>query len=111
MLGLCFVATETTLEQPTASLRINRTNPNHHLWNNNGVWWIHLTIHFPDYTKLRLRRSLQTGNISIARRLRDRYLDVSQGADLLAGLGTGAQGLLASMATPIYEKLKQKRSS
>ena len=26
------------------------SNPNHHLWNNNGTWWLHYTEHLPDYT-------------------------------------------------------------
>ena len=46
-------------------------NPNHHLWNNNGTWWIHYTEHLPDYTKRRVRRSLGTPNLQEARSIRD----------------------------------------
>ena len=88
LLGSRSVATWTTVEHPIASLRINRANPNHHLWNNNGVWWIHLTIHLPDFTKHRLRRSLKTSDIAAARRRRDRYLDDSKVAELLAPYAT-----------------------
>jgi hypothetical protein len=71
------------MEQPTASLRINPANRNHHLWNNNGVWWIHLTIHLPDFTKFRLRQSLHTRSVAAARRLRNRFFRESNLTDLL----------------------------
>lgn len=45
--------------------------PNHHLWNNNGTWWCHHTVHQPDHTKRRVRRSLRTNSVGVARRLRD----------------------------------------
>jgi hypothetical protein len=46
-------------------------NANHHLWNNHGTWWCHLTVHLPDFTKERLRLSLDTRNQRQARQLRD----------------------------------------
>lgn len=49
-------------------------NPNHHLWNNNGTWWFHCTIHRPDYTKERIRRSLETSDLSVAKLRRDDHL-------------------------------------
>jgi len=33
---------------------------NHHLWNNNGTFCCHLTIHLADFTKQRLRLSLES---------------------------------------------------
>jgi len=59
-----------TLEQPTLAIR-KTDNQNHHLWNNNGTWWCHYTEHLPDYTKRRVRKSLHTDSIGIARVLRD----------------------------------------
>lgn len=53
------------------ALRIADTNPDHHLWNNNGTWWIHYTLHLPDYTKRRVRRSLSTRHSRTARQRRD----------------------------------------
>lgn len=50
-------------------------NPNHHLWKNNGHWWLNLTVHKDDYTKERVRRSLNTQDIEHARRLRDLILE------------------------------------
>ena len=40
--------------QTKIALRINDDNPNHHLWNNRGVWWCHVTVHKPDSTAERL---------------------------------------------------------
>jgi hypothetical protein len=58
-------------EQLKLSVRCHPGNENHHLWNNHGTYWCHLTVHFPDFTKQRLRLSLETGDIQHARRLRD----------------------------------------
>ena len=49
--------------QTKIALRINDDNPNHHLWNNRGVWWCHVTVHKPDSTAERLRFSLKTRDI------------------------------------------------
>ncbi|MEO1991742.1 MAG: hypothetical protein ABGW78_07410 [Pirellulales bacterium] len=55
------------------SLRIDSANQTHHLWNNNGVWWVHFTLHF-DNRKRRVRRSLQTRSLSEAIERRDALL-------------------------------------
>lgn len=55
------------------SLRVQDDNPRHHLWNNNGTWWIHYTIHF-DHRKRRIRRSLQTRSLADAIDRRDHLL-------------------------------------
>ena len=47
------------------------SNPNHHLWNNNGTWWLHYTEHLPDYTKRRVRLILHTHCVKAARATRD----------------------------------------
>ena len=56
------------------SLRIDEHNPLHHLWNNNGTWWVHYTEHLPDFTKRRVRRSLGTRDREEAVRRRDALL-------------------------------------
>lgn len=56
------------------ALRANPANPDHHLWNNNGTWWCHFTVHTPDYTKERVRLSLKTRDRDQARKLRDSLL-------------------------------------
>jgi hypothetical protein len=58
----------------TPALRLNRRNPNHHLYDNHGTWWIHLQVHGSDFTKSRLRASLRTGCLGQARALRDAIL-------------------------------------
>jgi hypothetical protein len=61
-------------EGSVLSLRTHPRNPNHHLWWNNGTWWLHATVHRPDYTKQRLRLPLETKNIHRARAQRDTLL-------------------------------------
>ncbi len=56
------------------ALRVNEGNPNHHLWNNRGIWWCHLTVHKNDATSERLRFSLKTRDLIIARERRDGIL-------------------------------------
>ena len=60
----------------TVSARCPAGNANHHLWNNHGTWWCHLTLHQPDFTKRRLRRSLGTTCLAEARQIRDFLLAV-----------------------------------
>lgn len=68
---------EKTMDIPDGALsvRINRANRNHHLSRNlDGKLWINYTIHCPDYTKHRVRHSLYTRDIQLARQQRDRLL-------------------------------------
>ena len=48
--------------------------PDHHLWNNNGTFWCHYTVHQDDYTKKRVRVSLHTKDQREARARRDALL-------------------------------------
>ena len=56
------------------SIRISELNRLHHLWNNNGTWWLHYTVHLADFTKRRVRRSLRTQDLELAIRRRDEWL-------------------------------------
>lgn len=56
------------------AVRVDDANPNHHLWNNRGTWWCHFTLHKPDYTAERVRVSLKTRDLELARRRRDTLL-------------------------------------
>ncbi len=58
----------------TLSVRVNRKNPDHHLWNNHGTWWLHYTLHMDDFTKRRVRKSLGTHCVDEARARRDEAL-------------------------------------
>lgn len=52
-------------------------NPDHNIWNNNGTYWCHYTVHEDDYTKKRVRVSLGTKDVEIARALRDFLMDAT----------------------------------
>lgn len=54
-------------------IRVRADNPNHHLWNNHGTWFLHYTIHPTPYTKERIRRSLGTKDLEVARERRDSF--------------------------------------
>ena len=64
----------THMSKSKLSVRVNRNNPNHHLWNNNGKWWCHLTVHNSDYTSERKRIPLYTRDIKSARIRRDELI-------------------------------------
>ena len=66
-------------EQAQLSIRINETNPNHHLWNNNGVWFIHYTMYPTPVTTKRVRCSLRTSSVLEARVKRDDFFSRTQG--------------------------------
>jgi hypothetical protein len=50
--------------------RIRTSNPNHHLFDNNGTWWCQVTVHRGPFSS-RLRFSLKTANLQTARQRRD----------------------------------------
>ena len=56
----------------TLSIRVDGSNPLHHLWNNHGVWWIHYTILINGVRQRRMRLSLRTRDVEVARERRDR---------------------------------------
>jgi hypothetical protein len=67
-------------------IRVRAENPNHHLWNNHGTWFLHYTVHPTPYTKERVRRSLGTKDLEVARARRDSFFEQFE-ASKLAGLG------------------------
>jgi len=58
-----------------AGIRVRPENPNHHLWNNHGTWFLHYTVHPTPFTKERIRRSLGTKDIRVARERRDSFFN------------------------------------
>lgn len=52
-----------------------KLNSNHHLWRNNGVWFIQYMTYPNPGTKKRIRHSLGTHCIKDARRYRDELLN------------------------------------
>lgn len=75
------------------AIRVHPDNADHHLWNNHGTWWFHVTVHLPDFTKTRFRTSLGTANSEEARHLRDGML-------ALFGHGAGAHDQAGGDSTP-----------
>jgi hypothetical protein len=55
-------------------------NPDHNLWDNNGTYWCRFTVHYPDYTKGRVAKSLHTRDLAEARRRRDYVMNSTPGA-------------------------------
>lgn len=69
------------LKNKHASVRIGSGNQDHHLYNNNGVWWLHYTSYPTPATSKRIRRSLRTRDVTLARHQRDTILkDLFEGA-------------------------------
>jgi hypothetical protein len=56
-----------------AQFQADQANPNHHLWNNHGIWFLHYTCYPTPVTKERVRRSLRTRCLEEARRRRDAF--------------------------------------
>ena len=56
-------------------IRVRTDNENHHLWNNHGTWFLHYTVHPTSFTKERIRRSLGTKDIAVARERRDSFFN------------------------------------
>jgi hypothetical protein len=54
-------------------IRVRTENENHHLWNNHGTWFLHYTVHPTPFTKERIRRSLGTKDVVVARERRDSF--------------------------------------
>lgn len=56
---------------PALGIRVDATNPDHHIWLNNGTWYIHYTVYPTPLTAERVRASLHTKDVVEARRRRD----------------------------------------
>lgn len=83
---------------PTLSIRIDDGNLNHHLWANHGWWWIHYVVHRGN-RKERIRRSLQTRDLDVARRRRDEWFARLRAAATVATV-TAPTSATASGADP-----------
>jgi hypothetical protein len=52
----------------------SQPNPDHHLWRNGRLFWVAFTVHLPGWQKERIRLSLGTSDLRVARRRRDELL-------------------------------------
>ncbi len=66
----------------------------HHLWNNNGTWWVHYTLHF-GHRKRRIRRSLKTRSLAEAICSRDALFDrIARDGEWVADRGDDMRRML-----------------
>lgn len=78
-------------------IRVRAENENHHLWNNHGTWFLHYTVHPTPFTKERIRRSLGTKDIKVARERRDAFFaQLASEANKNASAGTPARKAVAA---------------
>ncbi len=56
---------------PQLAVRVDPANADHHLWNNNGTWFVHYTVYPDALTAERIRLSLKTRSLNEARQKRD----------------------------------------
>jgi hypothetical protein len=68
------------------ALRVPRGKPAHHLWNNNGTWWVHYSIRHPAGGTMRYRESLKTPDFDTACQKRDKFLRPLIRADSSGGI-------------------------
>lgn len=73
-------------------IRVHAENPNHHLWNNHGTWFLHYTVYPTEFTKERVRRSLGTRDVRVARERRDSFFAHLASEGLKAASPTVATG-------------------
>lgn len=52
--------------------------PDHHIWNNNGTWWCHLSLARKRGPAKRIRFSLHTSKRREAQRRRDQIMSASE---------------------------------
>lgn len=51
---------------------------NHHIWDNNGTWWCHLSLERRSGPAKRIRFSLRTNNVREARKRRDLIMGANE---------------------------------
>jgi hypothetical protein len=76
-------------------VRVRTENPNHHLWNNHGTWFLHYTTHPTPFTKQRIRSSLRTKDVHVARERRDAFFADLANEAKKSGLGVGQKAVAA----------------
>jgi hypothetical protein len=90
-----------TSHAPVISPGQQAPGPLHHLRNNHGHWWIHHTLHLPDFTARRIRQNLGTKDLHTALRFRDTILQNPLATDRTIA----AQSCSISRRCPVPGKL------
>ena len=81
-----------TLERTTRRSVATAKNPNHHLWLHGRNWWVYCAVNPTHCTKDKLRRSLCTESVEVARFRRDELFRLLQAEGML--------GRIRAMARP-----------
>lgn len=73
------------------SIRVDDSNPRHHLYRNGRLWWTHITVHHSGFKKRRIRRSLGTASLEEAIARRDCFFEqiAKEGIQLPERKGVG----------------------
>ena len=67
-----------TVKQKIVALPDRKYGANHHIWDNNGTWWCHLSLERRTGRAKRIRFSLRTNNVREARKRRDLIMNASE---------------------------------
>jgi hypothetical protein len=82
------------------SLRVDYSNDTHHLWCNNGTWWLHYTVHFDNRVR-RIRRSLRTRSLTDDMAKRDEHLGrIAANGEIVPERRTHYQQAATGLAQP-----------
>lgn len=98
---------------PSLSIRVDGDNPDHHLFQNRGTWWIHYTEHRGN-KKERKRQSLRTRDVVEARSGRDalfarmRAGGASLAEDAAPGATPSAAGPAVANAAPLADPARAR---
>jgi len=100
----------TTPDSPLPGLRLSTDNPNHHLWNNHGTWFLHYTTHPTPFTKERIRRSLGTKSLETARERRDVFFaQLAREVAIRRGIcGAQTLGDAAHCVVPLHNEAEEQ---
>jgi hypothetical protein len=66
------------MKNKIVELSDRRYGPDHHIWDNNGTWWCHLSLARTRGRAKRIRFSLHTNNRREAQRRRDQIMSATE---------------------------------
>ena len=67
-----------SMKNKIVELPDRRYGANHHIWDNNGTWWCHLSLERRTGPAKRVRFSLRTNNVREARKRRDLIMNANE---------------------------------
>jgi hypothetical protein len=67
-----------SMKSKIVELPDRRYGANHHIWDNNGTWWCHLSLERRTGPAKRVRFSLRTNSVREARKRRDLIMNANE---------------------------------